>query len=56
MNWSINDENAKTINGLILKTIDEIPIANLCFTNESYRFEILKIKNNSITSVKIQRI
>jgi Mg2+/Co2+ transporter CorB len=56
MNWSINDENAKTINGLILKTIDEIPIANLCFTNESYRFEILKIKNNSISSVKIQRI
>ena len=56
MNWSINDENAKTINGLILKTIDEIPIANLCFTNESYRFEILKIKNNSITSVKIQKI
>ena len=43
-------------NGLILKTIDEIPIANLCFTNESYRFEILKIKNNSITSVKIQKI
>jgi len=56
MNWSINDENAKTVNGLILKTIDEIPIANLCFTNESYRFEILKIKNNSISSVKIQRI
>ena len=56
MNWSINDKNAKTINGLILKTIDEIPIANLCFTNESYRFEILKIKNNSITSVKIQKI
>ena len=56
MNWSINDENAKTVNGLILKTIDEIPIANLCFTNESYRFEILKIKNNSITSVKIQKI
>ena len=56
MNWSINDENAKTINGLILKTIDEIPIANLCFTNESYRFEILKIKNNSITSVKIEKI
>ena len=56
MNWSINDENAKTVNGLILKTIDEIPIANLCFTNESYRFEILKIRNNSISSVKIQRI
>ena len=56
MNWSINDENAKTINGLILKTIDEIPIANLCITNETYRFEILKIKNNSITSVKIQKI
>ena len=56
MNWSINDENAKTINGLILETIDEIPIANSCFPNESYRFEILKIKNNSITSVKIQKI
>ncbi|GIS34954.1 MAG: hypothetical protein Ct9H90mP6_02110 [Gammaproteobacteria bacterium] len=45
---------SKNFNGLILKKM-RIPIANLCFTNESYRFEILKIKNNSITSVKIQK-
>ena len=54
MSWSIPDEESKTINGLVLKIIDEIPVANLCVELDDYRFEIIKIRNNSISSVKIK--
>ena len=30
MSWNIPDDESKTINGLALKIIDEIPVANLC--------------------------
>ena len=54
MSWSIPDDESKTINGLALKIIDEIPVANLCIELDRYRFEIIKIKNNSISSIKIK--
>ena len=54
MSWNIPDDEAKTINGLALKIIDEIPVANLCIELDGYRFEIIKIKNNSISSIKIK--
>ena len=54
MSWNIPDDESKTINGLTLKIIDEIPIANLCIEIDTYRFEIIKIKNNSISSIKIK--
>ena len=56
MSWKILDDESKTINGLILRAIDEIPIANLCLEIDEYRFEILKIENNSISSIKIKRV
>lgn len=54
MSWNIPDDESKTINGLTLKIIDEIPVANLCIELGTYRFEIIKIKNNSISSIKIK--
>ena len=54
MSWNIPDDESKTINGLALKIIDEIPVANLCIELDDYRFEIIKIKNNSISSIKIK--
>ena len=56
MSWNIPDDESKTINGLALKIIDEIPVANLCIELDSYRFEIIKIKNNSISSIKIKSL
>ena len=56
MSWNIPDDESKTINGLILKIIDEIPVANLCIELNDYRFEIIKIKNNSISSIKIKSV
>ena len=56
LDWSISEENSKTINGLITKYLDQIPQANLCIEIKQYRFEILKIEDNSIARIKIKKI
>lgn len=53
MNWSIPEENSKTINGLITEYLDQIPQANLCIEIQNYRFEVLEIDENSISKIKI---
>ena len=52
-NWLIPEFNSKTINGLLTEYLDQIPQANLCVEIQGYRFEIMQIKDNSITQVKI---
>jgi Mg2+/Co2+ transporter CorB len=56
LDWSISEENSKTINGLITEHLDRIPQANLCIEIKKYRFEILKIEDNSIARIKIKKI
>ena len=56
LDWSISEENSKTINGLITEYLDQIPQANLCIEIKKYRFEILKIEDNSIARIKIKKI
>ena len=53
MDWSIPEENSKTINGLITEYLDQIPQANLCIEIQNYRFEVLEIDENSISKIKI---
>jgi Mg2+/Co2+ transporter CorB len=55
LNWDINEENSKTINGLITEHLDFIPQANLCLQIEKYKYEILDIEDNFISRVKIKR-
>ena len=55
MNWSIPEENSKTINGLITEYLDQIPQANLCIEIQNYRFEVLEIDENSISKIKIKK-
>ena len=56
LDWSISEENSKTINGLITEYLDQIPQVNLCIEIKKYRFEILKIEDNSIARIKIKKI
>ena len=56
LDWSISEESSKTINGLITEYLDQIPQANLCIEIKKYRFEILKIEDNSIARIKIKKI
>jgi Mg2+/Co2+ transporter CorB len=55
LDWNINEENSKTINGLITEHLDFIPQANLCLQIEKYKYEILAIEDNFISRVKIKR-
>ena len=55
LNWSIPEDNSKTINGLITEHLDQIPQSNLCIEIKKYRFEVLKIEDNSIARIKIKK-
>lgn len=55
VNWSIPEDSSKTINGLITQHLDQIPNANLCVEINKYRFEVLKIEDNSISKIKIKK-
>jgi len=55
VNWSIPEDSSKTINGLITEHLDQIPNANLCVQINKYRFEVLKIEDNSISKIKIKK-
>ena len=56
VNWSIPEDSSKTINGLITEYLDQIPQSNLCIEIKKYRFEVIKIEDNSITKIKIKKI
>ena len=55
VNWSIPEDSSKTINGLITEHLDQIPNSNLCVEINKYRFEVLKIEDNSISKIKIKK-
>jgi len=48
LDWSIPEENSKTINGLITEYLDLIPQSNLCVQIDNYKFEVIRIDDNSI--------
>jgi Mg2+/Co2+ transporter CorB len=56
IDWSIPEDSSKTINGLITEYLDQIPQSNLCIEIKKYRFEVLKIEDNSISKIKIKKI
>ncbi len=55
MNWDMDEDGSKTVNGAIIDYLDQIPQENVCLEINGYRIEILKIEENSITKVKIKR-
>ena len=55
MNWDIDEEGSKTINGTITDYLDQIPQENVCLEIDNYRIEILKIEDNFISKAKIHK-
>ena len=53
MEWSLPDEEATTIAGLVIHEAQTIPEPGQAFTFYGYRFEILRKQRNKITSLKI---
>tara|TARA_B100000945_G_scaffold175523_1_gene140773 strand:+ start:1336 stop:2334 length:999 start_codon:yes stop_codon:yes gene_type:complete len=55
MQWDIDEDGSKTINGVIIDYLDLIPQENVCLEINGYRIEILKIEDNAISKAKIQK-
>ncbi|KGM47990.1 HlyC/CorC family transporter [Pseudooceanicola atlanticus] len=54
MDWSLPDEEANTIAGLVIHEAQMIPQAGQVFSFHGYRFEVLTRKDNRLTRLKIR--
>lgn len=53
MTWNFPTDGPKTINGLILEYLEDIPEANLSVRISGYPLEIIEVKDNVIKTVRI---
>jgi Mg2+/Co2+ transporter CorB len=54
--WSLPDEEATTLAGLVIHEARAIPKIGQTFTFHGFRFEVLKKKRQQLTSIRITRI
>ncbi len=53
LEWDLPTDGPKTLNGLILEHVEDIPDANLSLKIGNYLIEILQIKDNAITATRM---
>ena len=53
LNWDLNVEGPKTLNGIILEHLESIPQAGTGLRLAGYPMEILQVKGNMVKSVRI---
>ena len=53
MDWSFPTEGPKTLNGLILEYLEEIPENNVSLRLAGYPIEIIDINENMIKTVRV---
>ena len=56
MDWDLPEEGAKTLSGLIINHLDQIPKNNICIEIQSFKLETTKIEDNKILEVRITKI
>lgn len=56
MNWNLPEEGPKTLNGLIIDHLDQIPTNNICIELPGYKLETQKIESNKVKEVKVSKI
>ncbi len=56
MNWSLPDEEATTVAGLVIHEAETIPEPGQVFKFYGYRFEILRKTKNKITALRISPV
>ncbi len=54
--WTLPDEAANTIAGLVIHEAQIIPLAGQVFSFHGFRFEVLEVQDNRITKLKIRRL
>ena len=55
LGWDLPTTGPKTLNGLILETLETIPEGNLCLRVDEFRIETLQIKDNIVKHCRITR-
>ena len=56
LGWNLPTENAKTINGLILDELENIPEAATCFKFNNYVIETVQTRDTSVYVAKISKL
>ena len=49
-------DGAKTLSGLIVKHLDQIPTGNICVTLDGYKIETTQLEDNVVRQVKVSKI
>ncbi len=55
-NWDLPTDGPKTINGLVLEHLENIPDGNVTFTIGHYRFETLELKNKRVKKIRVRSL
>ena len=56
LGWNLPTENAKTINGLILDELENIPEASTCFKFNNYVIDTVQTRDTSVYVAKISKL
>ncbi|WMC10054.1 CNNM domain-containing protein [Oceanimonas pelagia] len=54
LNWNLPTDGPRSLNGLILEYLEDIPEANIGLRLAGYPIEILEVENNVIKQVRVQ--
>ena len=55
LEWDLPEEGAKTLNGLIIDHLNQIPTNNVCIEIDSFKLETFKIEMNKIVKLKVSK-
>ncbi|MBR9726656.1 HlyC/CorC family transporter [Shewanella intestini] len=53
MNWRFPTDGPKTLNGLIIEFLEDIPAANTCLEIAGYPLEVITVADNMVKTVKV---
>lgn len=56
LKWDLPSQGAKTLSGLIIEQLEDIPDGLMSLRLASYQIEILQIRNNMITAAKLHAL
>lgn len=56
LNWNLPTSTVKTVNGLIIEYLEDIPHANTCFKIGQYMIEIVQTRDTSVHVARIKEL
>jgi len=53
-NWALPEDGPRTVNGMLLEVLEEIPKVGASLRIENYAIEILAVQDNMIKQVQVR--